>query len=120
MSIFVPHDLKLAEAELEFTSFQDWFDKQEQFGESGVVRELKERVYLSCLVAYLPSGIGRPNVYKYEFEIQGVFRADLVVGNSNLCKFVLVEFEGGTEHSLFGPTQTNQMRQWGSQLQHGF
>src|SRR5262249_47606172 len=42
------------------------------------------------------------------------------VGNSLQKRFVLVEFEGGELNSVFGPAQTNQMRDWSRQLEHGF
>ena len=120
MSLFAPIVLDVRAAEQEFYEFRSWIDANNRFSETAVVKELKDRRHLSCLIGYLESGIGKPNVYKYEFEIQGVFRADLVVGNSDLRKFVLVEFEGAEENSIFGPKKTNQMRDWGKQLQRGF
>lgn len=112
--------LNLKTAEDEFGKFKTWLDANKRFAERDVVRELKRYPHLSCLMGYLKDGLGRPDVYKYEFEIQGVFRADLVVGNLNSCNFVLVEFEGGQDNSIFGPSQTNQMKDWSKQINHGF
>jgi hypothetical protein len=116
----LPITLDLQAAEREFGQFKVWLDANRRFSETAVVKELKALPHLSSLIGYLKEGLGRPNVYKYEFEIQGVFRADLVVGNSITGKFVLVEFEGGEDNSIFGPSSTNQMRDWSRQLHHGF
>jgi hypothetical protein len=120
VSILIPLNLDLDTAEQEFAKFRRWIDANGRFSERAVLTELKQYPHLTALLGYLMSGLGKPNVYKYEFEIQGVFRADLVVGNSISANFVLVEFEGGEDYSLFGPSGTNQMRDWGRQLQHGF
>jgi hypothetical protein len=61
-----------------------------------------------------------PTVQKFEFEIQGVFRAEFVAGVPANRHFILVEFEGGEANSIFGRGGTNQMRNWSSQIQHGF
>jgi Domain of unknown function (DUF4263) len=49
-----------------------------------------------------------------------MFRADFIAGSPSRKEYVLVEFEGAEEYSIFGPSGTNQMRHWGSQIQHGF
>jgi hypothetical protein len=120
VSLLLPIELNLRAAEQEFADFKTWIDANKRFSETAVVRELKQYPNLTALFGYLKNGIGKPNAYKYEFTIQGVFRADLVVGNSGSGDFVLVEFEGGEEHSIFGPSGTNQMRDWSTQLHHGF
>jgi hypothetical protein len=120
VSVFTPVELDLRIAELQLAEFKLWFDENKRFSETRVVNELKRLAHLSALIGYMEPAFGKPNVYKYEFVIQGVFRADLVIGNSNSGRFVLVEFEGGQDHSIFGPRSTNQMRDWSHQLQHGF
>ncbi len=73
---------------------------------------------MACLLAYtilMPS----PDLYKFEFAIKGLFRADFVVGNHKSRKFVLVEFEDGMDDSLF-KGGTAQYRYWSPRLEHGF
>jgi hypothetical protein len=89
------------------------------FSETEIVDELKKRLHLSCLIGSLSAGVWRPNRYKFEFQIHGVFKADLVVGNSDQKRFVLVEFEGGQRNSLF-VQGTLQMRDWSREMGHGF
>src|SRR5262245_43652677 len=85
-----------------------------------VVSELKQRLHLSCLIGSMTAGVPRSDVYRFEFAIQGVFRADLVVGHSQSRRSVLVEFESGEVNSVFGPQESNQMRAWSRQLERGF
>lgn len=70
------------------------------FGETEVVKEIRKRPHMACLLAYT-SLMPSPDLFKFEFGIKGLFRADFVVGNHKSRKFVLVEFEDGTEDSLF-------------------
>jgi Domain of unknown function (DUF4263) len=111
-------DFDRTEEELDY--FKNWFQQHPRFTERQVVNELRRYNNLCPLIGYLGTPHATPDLHKHEFEIQGVFRADYVVGNSKNRHFVLVEFEGGTENSIFGPGHTNQMRNWGTQLQRGF
>jgi len=113
-------DLDFSKAETEFVEFRKFLQNNATFSERDVVAQLKKRQHLSCLIGSMPAGVKRADVYKFEFQIQGVFRADLVVGNLQQKTFVFVEFEPGQDTSLFGRHQTNQMRDWSRQLEHGF
>lgn len=113
-------NLDFAQATNELAEFRKFLQDNATFSEANVVAELKKLQHLSCLIGSMHAGVPRADVYKFEFQIQGVFRADLVVGNLHWRRFVLVEFESGQITSLFGPTETNQMRDWSRQLEHGF
>jgi Domain of unknown function (DUF4263) len=110
-------NLKAAENEL--GQFRTWLKDNADATERVAVTQLKSLPAL-CPLLGMYDGRKYPTVQKWEFEIQGVFRADFVAGNPARKEFVLVEFEGAKEHSIFGPSGTNQMRNWGSQVQHGF
>lgn len=73
---------------------------------------------MACLLAYTIT-MPAPDLYKFEFTIKGLFRADLVVGNNKSRKFVLVEFEDGNHDSLFRGGRS-QYRHWSPRLEHGF
>jgi hypothetical protein len=120
MSQFRNIDLNFATAEKELKTFRQFVASNKNFSETKIVTELKKRPHLSCLVLAMNGGVRRATKYKFEFQIQGVFRADLVVGNIQQKRFVLVEFESGEPTSLFGPGKTNQMRHWSQRLEHGF
>jgi hypothetical protein len=114
----IDFDYRKAEAELD--EFRTFLKKNEAFKETEVVKLLKERPHLSCVLGIMVAGLPKPNAYKFEFQIQGAFKADFVVGNTRDGLFLFVEFEGGEENSLFGPRETNQLRCWSSQLERGF
>jgi Domain of unknown function (DUF4263) len=107
-----------ARASIQLDEFKVWLDAHDEFIERDVVAELKSRLDL-CLLIQLAVGRGPPDRYKHELAIQGVFRADFVVGCTTRQHFVLVEFEGGGRNSIF-KRGTNQMRDWAPQLQHAF
>ena len=111
-SVLICQELNYLQAESELKSFKDWIADNPRFGERAVVRELKRCPNLCLLMSFLGTR-GKPDRFKHEFEIDGVFRADLVVGSSRTRHFTFVEFEGGEDNSLFGPGSTNQMRNWG-------
>jgi hypothetical protein len=109
--------LNYAQAEADLDKFKAWIAKNKTFQERAVVRELKKYDHLCLLMSFLGTR-ARPDLFKHEFEIQGVFRSDYIAGSRTTRHFTFVEFEGGEEHSLFGPRSTNQMRDWGDQVQH--
>src|SRR6516165_10651295 len=115
-----PIQLDFGQAESELSDYKRFLQDHLTFSEKEVVAHLKKRCHLCCLIGSMIAGVPRANVYKFEFQIQGAFRADLVVGNSDRKRFVLVEFESGGKNSLFGPKQTNQMRDWSNEIGHGF
>jgi hypothetical protein len=120
MSQFHNIELNFREAERQLVQFQSFLHNNKTFSEKQVVNELREKLHLSCLIGAMSSGVWRSDVYKFEFQIMGVFKADLVVGNSQQKRFVFVEFESGDKHSLFGPKKTFQMRDWSQKFEHGF
>ncbi len=106
-------------AQSDLAEFRNWLNAHTYFKEKDVVAKLKSLPALTPLIG-MYDGRTYPSVQKFEFEIQGVFRADFVAGVPGKRHFILVEFEGGEPHSIFGPGGTQQMRNWGRHIQHGF
>ena len=107
-----------SQAAAELASFRSWIAERPWFPEKAVVAEIAARRQMACLLGYtilMPA----PDLIKFEFEVKGLFRADLVVGNGKSRKFVLVEFEDGKEDSLFRGG-TRKYRYWSPRLEHGF
>ena len=112
----IKFDAKQAAAELD--SFKSWLFVRAHFSEKEVVAEIALRRHMACLLGFtilMPS----PDMIKFEFQVKGLFRVDLVIGNDKSRKFVLVEFEDGNENSLF-KGGTNNYRYWSPRLEHGF
>jgi hypothetical protein len=105
MSQLLPIKLDMKEVERQFKQFREFLQSRKFFSETEVVNHLKERQHLCCLILFVIYGVPAANLYKFEFQIQGIF---------------LVEFEGGEENSLFGPGTTSQVRDWSRQVGRGF
>jgi hypothetical protein len=107
-----------AQAARELTSFESWISAHTYFSEKQVVAEIAARRQMTCLLGYtilMPT----PDLIKFEFEVKGLFRAHLVIGNDSLRKFVLIEFEDGKDDSSF-KGGTRKYRYWWPRLEHGF
>jgi hypothetical protein len=79
--------LDYAAAKKELDDYKEWLNGNAEFSETSVVNELKTKVNL-CLLIQFAAGKGHPDRYKREFNIQGAFRADLVVGSTAEKHFV--------------------------------
>jgi hypothetical protein len=113
--------LDLGKAQSELTEFKAWIDAHYSSGEAAIVAELKSRLDLSMLIQ-LAAGRGWPNCYKYEFPLLGALRADLVTGSTFERHFVLVEFEGAQENSIFKAksAKSRQLAGWSVAVEHAF
>jgi hypothetical protein len=74
-------NLDFSAAETELAEFKKFLDDNPEFPESAVVRLLKSKLNLCCLLGSMVAGVPKADVYKFEFQIQGVFRADFVTGH---------------------------------------
>ena len=113
-------NLDFNQAESELAEFKKFLDDNREFSETAVVKLLKSKLNLCCLMGSMMAEVPKADVYKFEYQILGLFCADFVVGHLQKQRFVLVEFEDGKKNSLFGPKATNQMRDWSSRFEHGF
>jgi hypothetical protein len=113
--------LDLGKAQSDLIEFKAWIDSHPSSGEAAIVAELKSRLDLSMLIQ-LAAGRGWPNCYKYEFPLQGAVRADLVTGSTFNRHFVLVEFEGAEENSIFKAksAKSQQLPGWSVAVEHAF
>jgi hypothetical protein len=110
--------LDVSRAKSQLGEFKQWLADHAEFDEKEAMVELRSRLDL-CLLIQVAVGRGAPDRFKFEMEIQGAFRADLVVGSATLAHFVMVEFEGGRKNSLFKRGKT-RLPEWGQQIQRAF
>jgi hypothetical protein len=113
-------EMSYEQAATDLEQFKSYLGANESFSEGDVVGKLKGFPHLCCLLGSLIAGVPKANVFKFEFQIQGVFAADLVVGNTQRQRYVFIEFEDGSENGLFGKARTAQMRNWSTRFEHGF
>jgi hypothetical protein len=118
MSALNPISFDLATAASELASFKAWFATVEFVGETTIVGEIKSRPQMACLLA-AGLGLSAPNLIKFELQMKGMFRTDLVLGNDGLRQFGLIEFEDAMSNSIF-KKGTKQYRYWSPRIEHGF
>jgi hypothetical protein len=109
-------DLKTATSEL--TSFKAWLATAGFVGETRIVAEIRSRPHMACLLAGT-LGLSAPNLIRFELQMKGMFRTDLVLGNDGLRQFGLIEFEDAMPDSIFRKG-TKQYRYWSPRIEHGF
>lgn len=122
MSLLQPLTWSLSAAETEFNAFKAWLATQTFLGETQIVDEIKTRPHMCGLLA-ATTGFSAPNQIKFELILKGLFRTDLVIGNSDTRQFALIEFEDAREDSVFkanSSTKKTQYRPWSPRLEHGF
>lgn len=78
----------------------------------------RQRKHLSAFIGTLITG-SYPNKIAYEFDLFGDFHADLIVGDTEKNVFVLVEFQGGTDH-IFKKKISKHTTEWSREFEAGF
>jgi hypothetical protein len=119
MSLFSDFKLDLAKAEQELTSFRAWLAQERWAAEKRIVAEIRSRPNMIGLLGPT-AAIPAPDLIRWELELGGVFRTDLVIGNNAHRAFGLIEFEGANETSIFSKKRTAQYRYWSAEIEHGF
>jgi len=88
------------------------------FGERDCVSLLKTLPNITALIGTLGTGMVVADAFKYEFRIQGVVAADLILANKTKNSAIFIEFESGSEFSVFAKTSTNQLPNWSREIEH--
>jgi hypothetical protein len=117
-SVLQPISFDLRTAASDLKSFKAWFAAAGFIGEQAIVAQIKSRPQMACLLA-TTLGLSAPNLIKFEMQVKGMFRTDLVLGNDGLRQFGLIEFEDAMSNSIF-KTGTKQYRYWSPRIEHGF
>lgn len=119
MSLFRDFKLDLVKAEQELISFKTWLAQEKWASERTVVDQIKLRTNMIGLLGPT-AAIPAPDLIRWELELGGLFRTDLVIGNNAHRAFGLIEFEGANETSIFSKKRTAQYRYWSPEIEHGF
>lgn len=96
------HNFDAINCRLEWNDFDALLRTKETLSErKDVLPFFKKRYDLSILIcSYIPN-IKKPDVFAHEFQINGDFVADLIIGDSRTHNYLLVEFEDGRPDSIF-------------------
>jgi hypothetical protein len=118
MSALDSISVDLPKATSELRSFKAWLASAGFVDETTIVAQIKSRPQMACLLS-ASLGLSAPNLIRFELQMKGMFRTDLVLGNDALRQFVLVEFEDAMSNSIF-KKGTRQYRYWSPRIEHGF
>ncbi len=80
--------------------------------QSDVLPFFKRRQDLSLLLCHYFPKIRTPDRFAHEYQIDGDFVADLVVGDSSAEHYLLVEFENGASDSVFRQRGKKATPEW--------
>lgn len=118
MSLLWAHRIDLGNARKEAGRLGAFLSHHDFFRERDVVALLRDCPNLTVLAGALGRGMIVADAFKYEFGIEGVVSADLVLRNRSRDAVVFVEFEGGEQNSIFAARGTRQLRGWSRQVEH--
>jgi hypothetical protein len=118
VSVFTTIVCDLPKAETELASFKAWLGGVSFIGETAIVAEISQRPQMACLLSAC-LGLAVPNLIKFELQMKGIFRTDLVLGNDGRREFAFIEFEDAETNSIF-KNGTKQYRYWAPRIEHGF
>lgn len=123
-------DLKTCRTQLE--QFRQFLDQNQKLEERNqVLKKFEEWDHLSASIASFHPKASRFNRLALEYDINGYFKADLVVGDSENNAYCFVEFENAAPNSLFikydkeGNLKPSQKKEreipyWGDRFYKGF
>jgi len=102
MKLLQSHKLDPAECRKEWQNFKDLLDSKPELSEQNDILPFFKRCKdLSILICHYFPHVKNPDIFAHEYEINGDFVADLVVGDSKAHTYLLVEFEDGAPDSIF-------------------
>jgi hypothetical protein len=118
MGLLAPHKFNHVVARREIKKFGDFLQVNDFFQERECVSVLRTLPNVTALIGTLGAGMVLAEAFKYEFRIQGVVAADLVLANKTKNSAMFIEFGGGGRHSSFARTATNQLPNWSREIEH--
>lgn len=116
-----PHSLDPSNCRTEWNAYSKLLSEKPELSEQkDVLPFFKQNKDLSLLIcSYFPK-IKIPDRFAHEFAINGDFVADLVVGDSKVQQYLLVEFENGTSNSIFKQKGKKATPDWAPRFESAF
>jgi hypothetical protein len=116
-----PHCLDPFNCRAEWNDFAKLLTSNTKLSErQDVLPFFKKRKDLSLLICnYFPK-IKKPDRIAHEYEIYGDFVADLIVGDSSVHQYLLVEFENGAADSIFKQRGAKATPDWAPRFEGAY
>jgi hypothetical protein len=118
--------LDLMKSEVQLNELEDFLATNPELHETkagGLQEFFDQRLDLLLLLGDVFGAGFWPAKYKKEFSIFNEFRADYVVSNAEMSKFLFIEFEDAKSDSIFsrkGNSKSTISYEWSSRFEHGF
>jgi hypothetical protein len=101
--------------------FRAWLSEHEDLYEAtDIIPFLKQREQLAAAFSFCTTEVIVPDRIAFEFDLFGMFRCDLVIGDSARGTFLFIEFEDGRLDSIFKASGGRATRQWSDRFEHGY
>lgn len=121
MKILQKHEFNAQDCRKEWQVFNDLLKSKSILNErSDVLQFFKESQNLSILICNYFPNIKKPDRLAHEYEIYGDFVADLVVGDSESHRYLLVEFENGAPDSVFKKKGSKSTPDWAPRFEGAY
>ncbi|MBL8024808.1 MAG: DUF4263 domain-containing protein [Fibrobacteres bacterium] len=106
--------------EKELKEFETLLRKNRNLEERNDIQPfLKKRRMLSAAIGHILPISLNPDLIAYEFDLFGEFVCDIVVGDSESNKYLLIELEDGKTTSIFKKLKAKETPEWNTRLEHG-
>jgi hypothetical protein len=116
-----PHTFNPKTCRVEWKAFSGLIASKPVLSEQkDVLPFFKKRPDLSLLICNYFTQIKTPDRFAHEYEIDGDFVADLVVGDSSVYQYLLVEFEDGTPNSVFKKKRNKATPDWAPRFEGAY
>jgi hypothetical protein len=116
-----PHTFDPRNCRAEWKEFANLLASKQSLSETrDVLPFFKARHDLSLLICNYFSMIKTPDCLAHEYEIYGDFVADLVVGDSSVNQYMLVEFENGKPDSVFRKKASKATPDWAPRFESAY
>jgi len=119
MNKLQPLDFSFEQCKTEILDLQRLLARKKTLKERDqILPFFKKRLHLSAYVgSYVPEIVTYDRV-QHEFDLNGSFKCDLVVGDSARRKYAFIEFEDAAPNSIF--EQKKRTPEWSRRFEHGF
>jgi hypothetical protein len=116
-----PHTFHAKNCRVEWNDFDALLRSKSVLSERrDVLPFFKKRYDLSLLIcSYFPK-IKMPDRFAHEYQIYGDFVADLVVGDSSVHHYLLIEFENGAADSVFKQRGKKSTPDWAPRFEGAY
>lgn len=116
-------EFDLSKCKLELTELKDKLNSDDNHNDfrsesKEILPFFYQRTNLCLAIGISHPSLGWVNLLKTEYDL-GNFRCDLVLGNLEEKRFLLIEFEDAEENSIFKKLKTRRASEWATRLEHG-